>query len=118
MLNTYSSDEINSVIGAGWIKSETFPSALINLECLDSVNCEQVLRQGFIWNHAQYIVSALRLLTQHGLSLLDGQYDTFAANIVTSEDTNRDANMSVEIYLDDVPLSVLMMLRDEHIRTY
>lgn len=48
---------------------------------------------------------------------LDGQYDTFAANIVTSEDTNRDANMSVEIYLDDVLVGrVDDVVRDEHIR--
>lgn len=48
---------------------------------------------------------------------LDGQYDTFSANIVTSEDTNRDANMSVEIYLDDVLVGrVDDVVRDEHVR--
>lgn len=56
---------------------------------------------------------ALRLQIQHGPS----SSDTFAANIVTSEDTNRDANMSVEIYLDDVLVGrVDDVVRDEHIR--
>lgn len=41
LLNTYSSDEINSVIEQGGLKRD-ISKRLDNLECLDSVNCEQV----------------------------------------------------------------------------
>ena len=48
---------------------------------------------------------------------LDGKYDTFEANIVTSDDTNRDANMSIEIYVDDVLVGrVDDIVRDENVR--
>ena len=62
--------------------------------------------------------SVQQLLAAAGLAQPDQiLYDTFAANIVTSEDTNRDANMSVEIYLDDVLVGrVDDVVRDEHIR--
>lgn len=49
---------------------------------------------------------------------LDGKYDTFEANIVTSDDTNRDANMSIEIYVDDVLVGrVDDIVRDENVRS-
>lgn len=41
LLNTYSSDEINSVIEQGGLKRD-ISKRLDNLECLDSVHCEQV----------------------------------------------------------------------------
>ena len=41
LLNTYSSDEINSVIEQGGLKRD-ISKRLDNLECLDSVDCEQV----------------------------------------------------------------------------
>jgi len=47
---------------------------------------------------------------------LDGKYDTFEANIVTSDDTSRDANMSVEVYVDDVLVGrVDNIVRDENV---
>lgn len=48
---------------------------------------------------------------------LDGKYDTFTASIVTADDTNRDSNMSVEVYVDDVLVGrVDDIIRDEHVR--
>lgn len=48
---------------------------------------------------------------------LDGRYDTFEANILTSDDTSRDANISVEIYVDDVLVGrVDNIVRDENVR--
>ena len=109
LLNTYSSDEINSVIEQGGLKRD-ISKRLDNLECLDSVNCEQVPSVKDLYGTTHSISYRFEASdTAWAKFKLDGQYDTFAANIVTSEDTNRDANMSVEIYLDDV-------VRDEHIR--
>lgn len=39
------------------------------------------------------------------------------ASIVTADDTNRDSNMSVEVYVDDVLVGrVDDIIRDEHVR--
>ena len=49
---------------------------------------------------------------------LDGQYDRFTANIVTSDETARDACISVEIYVDNNIVSrVDDILRDEQVRS-
>ena len=117
LLNTYSSDEINSVIEQGGLKRD-ISKRLDNLECLDSVHCEQVpsVKDLYGTTHSvSYRFDASD--TAWAKFKLDGQYDTFSANIVTSEDTNRDANMSVEIYLDDVLVGrVDDVVRDEHVR--
>lgn len=117
LLNTYSSDEINSVIEQGGLKRD-ISKRLDNLECLDSVNCEQVPSVKDLYGTTHSISYRFEASdTAWAKFKLDGQYDTFAANIVTSEDTNRDANMSVEIYLDDVLVGrVDDVVRDEHIR--
>ena len=87
-------------------------------QCLDSVDCEQVpsVKDLYGTTHSvSYRFDASD--TAWAKFKLDGQYDTFSANIVTSEDTNRDANMSVEIYLDDVLVGrVDDVVRDEHVR--
>lgn len=117
LLNTYSSDEINRVIEQGGLKRD-ISKRLDNLECLDSVDCEQVpsVKDLYGTTHSvSYRFDASD--TAWAKFKLDGQYDTFSANIVTSEDTNRDANMSVEIYLDDVLVGrVDDVVRDEHVR--
>lgn len=117
LLNTYSSDEINSVIEQGGLKRD-ISKRLDNLECLDSVNCEQVPSVKDLYGTTHSISYRFEAYdTAWAKFKLDGQYDTFVANIVTSEDTNRDANMSVEIYLDDVLVGrVDDVVRDEHIR--
>lgn len=117
LLNTYSSDEINSVIEQGGLKRD-ISKRLDNLECLDSVNCEQVPSVKDLYGTTHSISYRFEASdTAWAKFKLDGQYDTFAANIVTSEDTNRDANMSVEVYLDDVLVGrVDDVVRDEHIR--
>lgn len=117
LLNTYSSDEINSVIEQGGLKRD-ISKRLDNLECLDSVNCEQVPSVKDLYGTTHSISYRFEASdTAWAKFKLDGQYDTFTANIVTSEDTNRDANMSVEIYLDDVLVGrVDDVVRDEHIR--
>lgn len=111
LLNTYSSDEINSVIEQGGLKRDISKR-------LDSVNCEQVPSVKDLYGTTHSISYRFEASdTAWAKFKLDGQYDTFAANIVTSEDTNRDANMSVEIYLDDVLVGrVDDVVRDEHIR--
>ena len=59
---------------------------------------------------------SLTLGRKHGQKL-DGRYDTFEANILTSDDTSRDANISVEIYVDDVLVGrVDNIVRDENVR--
>lgn len=117
LLNTYSSDEINSVIEQGGLKRD-ISKRLDNLECLDSVNCEQVPSVKDLYGTSHSISYRFDASdTAWAKFKLDGQYDTFSANIVTSEDTNRDANMSVEIYLDDVLVGrVDDVVRDEHVR--
>lgn len=93
LLNTYSSDEINSVIEQGGLKRD-ISKRLDNLECLDSVHCEQVpsVKDLYGTTHSvSYRFDASD--TAWAKFKLDGQYDTFSANIVTSEDTNRDANI-------------------------
>ena len=117
LLNTYSSDEINNVIEQGGLKRD-ISRRLDNLEYLDSIHCEQVpsVKDLYGTTHSvSYRFDASD--TAWAKFKLDGQYDTFSANIVTSEDTNRAANMSVEIYLDDVLVGrVDDIVRDEHIR--
>lgn len=117
LLSGYSSDEINSVIEQGGLKRD-ISKRLDNLECLDSVNCEQVPSVKDLYGTTHSISYRFEASdTAWAKFKLDGQYDTFAANIVTSEDTNRDANMSVEVYLDDVLVGrVDDVVRDEHIR--
>lgn len=67
LLNTYSSDEINSVIEQGGLKRD-ISKRLDNLECLDSVNCEQVPSvKDYMEPRTVYRI-ALRLMTQHGPS--------------------------------------------------
>lgn len=88
LLNTYSSDEINSVIEQGGLKRD-ISKRLDNLECLDSVNCEQVPSVKDLYGTTHSISYRFEAYdTAWAKFKLDGQYDTFVANIVTSEDTN------------------------------
>ena len=117
LLNTYSMDEVDKVVAQGYL-DEVETKRLDNLEMLDSERCEQVSSVKDLYG------------TRHSVSYkfdpwqeawakfkLDGKYDTFEANIVTSDDTNRDANMSIEIYVDDVLVGrVDDIVRDENVR--
>ena len=117
LLNTYSMEEIDTVVEQGYL-DEVETKRLDNLELLDSERCEQVASVRDLYG------------TKHSVSYkfdpwqeawakfkLDGQYDTFEANILTSDDTSRDANISVEIYVDDVLVGrVDNIVRDENLR--
>ena len=105
LLNTYSMDEVDKVVAQGYL-DEVETKRLDNLEMLDSERTTHSVSYKFDpWQEAWAKFK------------LDGKYDTFEANIVTSDDTNRDANMSIEIYVDDVLVGrVDDIVRDENVR--
>ena len=108
LLNTYSMDEVDEV--------ET--KRLDNLEMLDSERCEQVSSVKDLYGTTHSVSYKFDPWQEAWAKFkLDGKYDTFEANIVTSDDTNRDANMSIEIYVDDVLVGrVDDIVRDENVR--
>ena len=67
LLNTYSSDEINSVIEQGGLKRD-ISKRLDNLECLDSVHCEQVPSVKICMEPLTVYRIVLTRLTPHGPS--------------------------------------------------
>ena len=117
LLNTYSMDEVDKVVAQGYL-DEVETKRLDNLEMLDRERCEQLssVKDLYVTTHS---VSYKFDPWQEAWAKfkLDGKYDTFEANIVTSDDTNRDANMSIEIYVDDVLVGrVDDIVRDENVR--
>ena len=116
LLNTYSIDEIDTVVAQGYL-DEIETKRLDNLEILDSERCKQVASVKDLYGTTHSISYQLDPWQEAWAKFkLDGKYDTFEANIVTSDDTSRDANMSVEVYVDDVLVGrVDNIVRDENV---
>lgn len=116
LLNTYSIDEIDTVVAQGYL-DEIETKRLDNLEMLDSERCKQVASVKDLYGTTHSISYQLDPWQEAWAKFkLDGKYDTFEANIVTSDDTSRDANMSVEVYVDDVLVGrVDNIVRDENV---
>ena len=117
LLNTYSMDEIDTVVAQGYL-DEVETKRLDNLELLDSEGCEQVASVRDLYGTTHSVSYRFDPWQEAWAKFkLDGQYDTFEANILTSEDTSRNANISVEIYVDDVLVGrVDNIVRDENVR--
>ena len=117
LLNTYSMDEVDKVVAQGYLY-EVETKRLDNLEMLDSERCEQVSSVKDLYGTTHSVSYKFDPWQEAWAKFkLDGKYDTFEANIVTSDDTNRDANMSIEIYVDDVLVGrVDDIVRDENVR--
>ena len=117
LLNTYSMDEINTVVAQGYL-DEVESKRLDNLELLDSERCEQVASVRDLYGTTHSVSYKFDPWQEAWAKFkLDGQYDTFEANILTSDDTSRDTNISVEIYVDDVLVGrVDNIVRDENVR--
>lgn len=117
LLNTYSMDEVDKVVVQGYL-DEVETKRLDNLEMLDSERCEQVSSVKDLYGTTHSVSYKFDPWQEAWAKFkLDGKYDTFEANIVTSDDTNRDANMSIEIYVDDVLVGrVDDIVRDENVR--
>ena len=116
LLNTYSIDEIDTVVARGYL-DEIETKRLDNLEMLDSERCKQVASVKDLYGTTHSISYQLDPWQEAWAKFkLDGKYDTFEANIVTSDDTSRDANMSVEVYVDDVLVGRAdNIVRDENV---
>lgn len=117
LLNTYSMDEIDTVVAQGYL-DEVETKRLDKLELLDSERCEQVASVRDLYGTTHSVSYRFDPWQEAWAKFkLDGQYDTFEANILTSDDTSRDANISVEIYVDDVLVGrVDNIVRDENVR--
>ena len=117
LLNTYSMDEVDKVVAQGYL-DEVETKRLDNLEMLDSERCEQVSSVKDLYGTTHSVSYKFDPWQEAWAKFkLDGKYDTFEANIVTSDDTNRDANMSIEIYVVDVLVGrVDDIVRDENVR--
>lgn len=117
LLNTYSMEEIDTVVKQGYL-DEVETKRLDNLELLDSEGCEQVASVRDLYGTTHSVSYKFDPWQEAWAKFkLDGQYDTFEANILTSDDTSRDANISVEIYVDDVLVGrVDNIVRDENVR--
>ena len=117
LLNTYSMEEIDTVVAQGYL-DEVETKRLDNLELLDSERCEQVASVRDLYGTTHSVSYRFDPWQEAWAKFkLDGQYDTFEANILTSDDTGRDANISVEIYVDDVLVGrVDNIVRDENVR--
>lgn len=117
LLNTYSMEEIDTVVKQGYL-DEVETKRLDNLELLNSERCEQVASVRDLYGTTHSVSYKFDPWQEAWAKFkLDGQYDTFEANILTSEDTSRNANISVEIYVDDVLVGrVDNIVRDENVR--
>lgn len=117
LLNTYSMEEIDTVVKQGYL-DEVETKRLDNLELLDSERCEQVASVRDLYGTTHSVSYKFDPWQEAWAKFkLDGRYDTFEANILTSDDTSRDANISVEIYVDDVLVGrVDNIVRDENLR--
>lgn len=117
LLNTYSMEEIDTVVKQGYL-DEVETKRLDNLELLDSERCEQVASVRDLYGTTHSVSYKFDPWQDAWAKFkLDGQYDTFEANILTSDDTSRNANISVEISVDDVLVGrVDNIVRDENVR--
>lgn len=117
LLNTYSMEEIDTVVKQGYL-DEVETKRLDNLELLDSERCEQVASVRDLYGTTHSVSYKFDPWQEAWAKFkLDGRYDTFEANILTSDDTSRNANISVEIYVDDVLVGrVDNIVRDENVR--
>lgn len=117
LLNTYTPEEVNTVVESGVLK-KTVTKRLDNIEFLDGEDCKQVPTVVDLYGTTHSTSYELRASgTAWGKFKLDGQYDVFSANIVTSTETNRDANIRVEFYVDDVLVAYVdNVVRDENVR--
>lgn len=117
LLNTYSMDEIDTVVAQGYL-DEVESKRLDNLELLDRERCEQVASVRDLYGTTHSVSYKFDPWQEAWAKFkLDGRYDTFEANILTSDDISRDANISVEIYVDDVLVGrVDNIVRDENLR--
>ena len=117
LLNTYTPEEVNTVVESDVLK-KTVTKRLDNIEFLDGINCEQIptIVDLYGTTHSTSFELCARE-TAWGKFKLDGQYDMFAANIVTSAQTGRNANIRVEFYVDDVLVAYVdNVVRDENVR--
>lgn len=118
LLNTYTPEEVNTVVENG-ILNKTVTKRLDNIEFLDGENCEQVPTVVDLYGttHSTSYKLQAKGGTAWGKFKLDGQYDMFSANIATSTETDRDANIRVEFYVDDVLVAYVdNVVRDENVR--
>lgn len=117
LLNTYSMEEIDTVVKQGYL-DEVETKRLDNLELLDSERCEQVASVRDLYGTTHSVSYKFDPWQDAWAKFkLDGPYDTFEANILTSDDTSRNANISVEISVDDVLVGrVDNIVRDENVR--
>lgn len=102
ILEKYPSSEVDQLIKGGYIK-ETPPVRLDNLEALDGEFYDEVPTVKDLYGTTHSVSYKMRAIYSDVAWVkfkLDKQYDKFTANIVTTEDTNRDSNMSVEVYVD------------------
>lgn len=103
ILEKYPPSDVDKLVSEGFVKKAA-TIRLDGLEQLDGENYEQVssVRDLYGTTHStSYKMYARRKGVAWLKFKLDGKYDTFSANIVTSQDTARNANMSVELYVDD-----------------
>ncbi len=119
ILEKYSSSDVDRLVNEGFIK-KVATVRLDNLEQLDGENYEQVssVRDLYGTIHStSYKMYARNTGVAWMKFKLAGKYDTFSAKIVTSQDTARNANMSVELYVDDEFIDrVDNIVRDENNR--
>ena len=117
LLNTYTPEEVNTVVESG-ILNKTVTKRLDNIEFLDGEDCEQIPTVVDLYGTTHSTSYELHASgTAWGKFKLDGQYDMFSANIVTSTETDRDANIRVEFYVDDVLVAYVdNVVRDENVR--
>jgi len=104
ILEKYSSNDVDRLIEEGFIK-EKATERLDSLEVLDGQDYEQVpsVKDLYGTTHSiSYAMYARRTGEAWIKFKLDGKYDVFSANVVTSQSTARNANMSIEIYVDNV----------------
>lgn len=117
LLNTYTPEEINIVVESG-VLNKAVTKRLDNIEFLDGVNCGQIPTVVDLYGTTHSTSYELHANgTAWGKFKLDGRYDMFSANIVTSTETSRDANIRVEFYVDDVLVAYVdNVVRDENVR--
>ena len=85
LLNTYSMDEVDKVVAQGYL-DEVETKRLDNLEMLDSERCEQVSSVKDLYGTTHSVSYKFDPWQEAWAKFkLDGKYDTFEANIVTSD---------------------------------
>src|SRR5699024_6748810 len=97
LLNTCSIDEIDTVVAQGYL-DEIETKRLDNLEMLGSERCQQVASVKDLCGTTHSMSYQLDRWREAWAKLTwAGQYDTFEGDVVASDGTSRDANMSVDV---------------------